>query len=48
MEQNFNVITVCASVGSGHPIVTKSELNKVLEHRQNQGNCAPMMTLADN
>jgi len=36
--------TVCASVGSGHPIFSKSELNKVLEHHQNQGNCAPMMT----
>jgi hypothetical protein len=38
MEQNFKVITVCASVGPGHPIVTKSELNKILEHHQNQGN----------
>ena len=38
MEQNFKIITVCAAVGSGHPIVTKSELNKVLELRQNQGN----------
>jgi hypothetical protein len=37
MEQNFKVITVCAAVGSGHPIVTESEVNKVMEHRQNQG-----------
>jgi len=38
IEQNFKIITVCAAVGSGHPIVTKSELNKVLEREQNQGN----------
>jgi hypothetical protein len=37
MEQNFKVITVCAAVGSGHPIVTESEVNKVMECRQNQG-----------
>jgi hypothetical protein len=39
MEQNFKVITVCAAVGSGHPIVTESEVNKVMECRQNQGKC---------
>jgi hypothetical protein len=48
MEQNFKIITVCASVGSGHPIVTESELNKFLEHQQNQGTLTPMMTLANN
>jgi hypothetical protein len=31
MDQNFKVITVCAAVGSGHPIVTESEVNKVME-----------------
>ncbi len=25
-------------MGSGHPIVSESELNKILEHWQNQGN----------
>jgi len=25
MEQNFKIITVCAAVGSGHPIVTQSD-----------------------
>jgi hypothetical protein len=33
-EQNFKVITVCAAVGSGHPIVTESEVNKVMECQQ--------------
>jgi hypothetical protein len=48
MEQNFKIITVCAAVGSGHPMVTKSELNKVLERQQNQETKTPMMTSADN
>jgi hypothetical protein len=39
MELNFKVIIVCAAVGSGHPILSVSELNKVLECTENQSNC---------